>query len=72
MLGISLISRGYRPRATGWLIALTFPLALVIQMFTSLGSAALPEMFAFGIAGHQLSRSLRQQQTQTTLSGSSV
>jgi len=33
---------------------------------------ALPEMFAFGIAGHQLSRSLRQQQPQTTLSGSRV
>ncbi len=72
MLGITLIVRGYRPRVTGWLIALTFPLAMVITEFTSLGSATLPEMFAFGIAGHQLSRSLRQQQAQTTLSGSSV
>ena len=51
MLGITLIRRGYRPRATGWLLALTLPLAIVIRMFTSMGSAALPEMFAFGIAG---------------------
>jgi hypothetical protein len=72
MLGITLLVRGYRPRATGWLLALSFPLALVIGMFTSLGSAALPEMFAFGIAGLLLSRSLRPEPTpQTTLSGSS-
>ncbi len=72
MLGVTLIVRGYRPRATGWLIALTFPLAMVITMFTSLGSAALPEMFAFGIAGLVLSRILREEEAQTTLSGSRV
>ena len=72
MLGIAMIVRGYRPRVTGWLLALTFPLAMVISMFTSLGSAALPEMFAFGIAGHVLSRSLREDEVQTTLSGSRV
>ena len=57
MLGITLIVRGYRPRVTGWLLALSIPLAFVIGLFTSLGSAALPEMFAFGIAGWQLARS---------------
>ena len=72
MLGITLIVRGYRPRATAWLIALTIPLAMVITTFTSLGSAALPEMFAFGIAGLVLSRSLRHKELQTTLSGSKV
>jgi hypothetical protein len=72
VLGISLLRRGFRPRVTAWLLALTLPLTLGIQMFTSMGSGALPVMFAFGIAGHQLSRSLRQQQTQTTLSGSRV
>ncbi len=61
MLGITLIVRGYRPRVTGWLIALTIPLAILIGMFTSLGSAALPEMFAFGIAGLALSRELRSE-----------
>ena len=72
MLGITLIRRGFVPRVSAWLLALTVPTAFVLELFTSMGSGALPEMFAFGIAGHQLSRSLRQQQTQTTLSGSSV
>ena len=57
MLGITLIRRGYRPRVTGWLLALSLPLSIVIGMFTSMGSGALPEMFAFGIAGHLLARS---------------
>ncbi len=57
---------------TAWLLALTLPLTVVIQMFTSMGSGALPVMFAFGIAGHQLSRTLREEEAQTTLSGSSV
>jgi hypothetical protein len=59
MLGITLIAHGYRPRATGWLLALSVPLAFAITQFTSLGSGALPEMFAFGIAGRQLARESR-------------
>ena len=72
MLGITLIRRGFVPRVSAWLLALAVPISFVLELFTSMGSGALPEMFAFGIAGHQLSRSLRQQQPQTTLSGSSV
>jgi len=72
MLGITLIRRGFVPRVSAWLLALAIPISFVLELFTSMGSGALPEMFAFGIAGHQLSRSLRQQQAQTTLSGSSV
>ena len=72
MLGITLIRRGFVPRVSAWLLALAVPISFVLELFTSMGSGALPEMFAFGIAGHQLSRSLRQQQTQTTLSGSRV
>ena len=72
MLGITLIRRGFEPRVSAWLLALAVPISFVLEMFTSMGSGALPEMFAFGIAGHQLSRRLRQQQPQTTLSGSSV
>ena len=72
MLGITLIRRGFVPRVSAWLLALAVPISFVLELFTSMGSGALPEMFAFGIAGHQLSRSLRQQQAQTTLSGSSV
>jgi hypothetical protein len=57
MLGLTLVRRGYRPRVTGWLLALSVPLSVVIGLFTSMGSGALPEMFAFGIAGHLLARS---------------
>ena len=39
------------------LLALSIPLAIGIGMVTSMGSGALPEMFAFGIAGWQLARS---------------
>jgi len=56
ILGITLVRRRYRPRVTAWLLALTLPLTVVIQMFTSMGSGALPVMFAFGIAGHRLAR----------------
>ena len=56
ILGITLLRRGFRPRVTAWLLALTLPLTVVIQLFTSMGSGALPVMFAFGIAGHRLSR----------------
>ncbi len=56
-LGIVLLRRGFRPRVTGWLLALSLPLAIVIGLFTSMGSGALPEMFAFGIAGRVLARS---------------
>jgi hypothetical protein len=54
LLGIALLRRGFRPRATAWLLALTFPLAFVIEMVTSMGSLALPVAFAFGIAGRRL------------------
>ena len=56
ILGITLLRRGFRPRVTAWLLALTLPLTVVIEMFTSMGSGALPVMFAFGIAGHRLAR----------------
>jgi hypothetical protein len=54
LLGIALLRRGFRPRASAWLLALTFPLSFGILQVTSMGSAALPVMFAFGIAGRRL------------------
>ncbi len=72
MLGITLIRRGFVPRVSAWLLALAIPISFVLELFTSMGSGALPEMFAFGIAGHQLSRTLREEEAQTTLSGSRV
>ncbi len=72
MLGITLIRRGYVPRVSARLLALAVPISFVLELFTSMGSGALPEMFAFGIAGHQLSRTIREKEDQTTLSGSRV
>ncbi|MHA6667705.1 hypothetical protein ACX3O0_02415 [Homoserinimonas sp. A447] len=56
ILGITLLFKGFHPRATAWLLALQLPLAVGILQVTSMGSAALPIMFAFGIAGLQISR----------------
>lgn len=63
MLGIALLRNGFRPRATGWLLALTIPLLMGIVQVTSLGSAALPVMFAFGIAGRRIARELPATET---------
>jgi len=54
LLGIALLRRGFVPRSSAWLLALTLPLAIGIMEVTSMGSAALPVMFAFGIAGRRL------------------
>ena len=56
ILGISLLRRGFEPKASAWLLALTFPAVFVILMVTSMGNVALPVMFAFGIAGRRLAR----------------
>ena len=56
LLGIALLRQGFRPRPTGWLLALAIPLAVALQMVTSMGSAALSVAFAFGIAGRDLAR----------------
>ena len=37
LLGIALLRRGFRPRTSAWLLALTFPLVFVIELFTSMG-----------------------------------
>jgi hypothetical protein len=56
LLGVALLRRGFRPRASAWLLTLTFPLMFVISAITSMGSIALPVAFAFGIAGRRLVR----------------
>ncbi len=56
VLGVSLLRRGLRPRVTAWLLALAFPLAIVIPAVTSLGNIVLPIAFAFGIAGRRIAR----------------
>lgn len=55
VLGATLLVRGFRPWFPALLLAGTFPLAfLVILQVTSMGSAALPIMFAFGLLGRRL------------------
>ena len=54
VLGITLLRKGFRPRATSWMLALQIPLAVGILQVTSMGSAALPIMFAFAIVGRRL------------------
>lgn len=66
VLGVTLLFRDFRPRASAWLLALTFPLAFAITMVTSLGNVALPVIFAFGIAGRDLARDVSQAREQVT------
>ncbi|HET6625304.1 MAG TPA: hypothetical protein VFG63_02845 [Nocardioidaceae bacterium] len=56
VLGIALLRNRFRPRATAALLALQIPLAVGILQVTSMGNAALPVMFAFGIAGRRIAR----------------
>jgi hypothetical protein len=56
VLGITLLVKRFRPRLPAVLLALIIPLALGILQVTSMGSAALPVMFAFGILGRRLAR----------------
>lgn len=55
VLGVTLVVGGFRPWLPALLLASTFPLAFfVILQITSMGSAALPIMFAFGLLGRRL------------------
>ena len=55
-LGLTLVLKRFRPVVPVLLLLLTIPLALGILMFTSMGSAALPVMLAFGLLGRRLAR----------------
>ena len=54
MLGIALLRNGLTPKLPAWLLTLMIPLAIGIAQVTSMGSFALPVMFAFGILGHRI------------------
>ncbi len=54
MLGISLLRTSFRPQSSAWLLALTIPCLVIVLQVTSMGSVALPWMFAFGILGRHL------------------
>ena len=46
----------FRPTLPAVLLALLIPLAFAILMVTSMGNAAPPVMFAFGILGRRIAR----------------
>lgn len=53
-LGVTLLARGFSPAVPAVLLALQIPSALAILQVTSMGSAALPVMFAFGLLGRHV------------------
>jgi len=56
VLGVTLLVKRFRPVLPAVLLALMFPATIGITQVTSLGSAFLPIMFAFGILGHRIAR----------------
>jgi hypothetical protein len=56
VLGVTLLAKRFRPVLPALLLALVVPAGLAITEVTSLGSAALPVMFAFGILGRRIAR----------------
>ncbi len=66
VLGIILLVKRFRPASAALLLALIIPLALGILQITSMGSAALPVMFAFGILGRRIARTAQLTRTATT------
>lgn len=66
VLGITLLATRFRPAPAALLLMLVIPLALGILQATSMGSAALPVMFAFAILGRRIARTVELTQTTTT------
>lgn len=58
VLGIGLLRRGFRPRATAVLLVLWIPAFLVLSDLIALGAAALPFLWAWGIAGRDVRNSV--------------
>lgn len=56
VLGVTLLVRRFRPTLPALLLAAMIPLVFGILQVTSMGSAALPVMFAFGLLGRRIAR----------------
>jgi hypothetical protein len=56
VLGVTLLVKRFRPTLPAVLLALLIPLAFGILQVTSMGNAALPVIFAFGILGRRIAR----------------
>lgn len=57
MLGIGLVRSGFRPRLTGWILALSFPLSQALVVFSTQALGMWPMMLAWAAAGWTLWRS---------------
>jgi hypothetical protein len=66
VLGITLLAKRFRPASAALLLALIIPLGLGILQVTSMGSVALPVMFAFGILGRRIARTAELTRTAMT------
>jgi hypothetical protein len=58
VLGVALLRRGFRPLATAWLLAAWLPLFFALSSVIAMGAALLPMLWAWGIAGLVLTRSV--------------
>ena len=67
LLGIALLRNGFTPKLPAWLLTLIIPLAIVIVQITSMGSLALPAMFAFGLLGRRISQERTHAQAVETI-----
>lgn len=56
-LGIALLRRRFRPRATAVLLALWFPLFVLLSSVIAMGAGLLPLLWAFALAGWSLATS---------------
>lgn len=54
VLGVTLLVKGYRPRATAVLVACAVPGLVVIPMVTSLGNIVLPLAFGWAVAARRI------------------
>ena len=70
VLGITLVAKRFRPTFPTILLAAMIPLAIGILQVTSMGSVALPVMFAFGILGRRIARTAEL--TKEPMRGSAV
>jgi hypothetical protein len=60
VLGVALLRRGFRPRVLPWVLVLQLPIMVAIVQVTSLGSAGLPEAFAWAYVVRRMVRSEEQ------------
>lgn len=57
LLGVALLRNRYRPRATAWLLVLTFPsIAVLATLLGNFGLGMLPVLGAWGVSGWRLWR----------------